>query len=54
MYNWERAIWLELVILKVKKIDKKVDLLGREGSKNSLQIQIFDDGSIKKMLYNKK
>ena len=37
-----------------KKLVKKVDILGREGSNNSLQIQIFDDGSIKKMLYNKK
>jgi hypothetical protein len=36
-----------------KKLIKKVDVLGREGSKNSLQIQIFDDGSIKKIFNNK-
>jgi hypothetical protein len=36
-----------------KKLIKKVDVLAREGSKNSLQIQIFDDGSIKKIFNNK-
>ena len=36
-----------------KKLIKKIDLLGREGSDNSLQIQIFDDGSTLKTLNNK-
>ena len=36
-----------------KKLIKKVDVLGREGSENSLQIQIFDDGSTLKIFNNK-
>ena len=36
-----------------KQLIKKVDVLGREGSENSLQIQIFDDGSILKIFNNK-
>jgi hypothetical protein len=36
-----------------KKLIKKVDILGREGSENSLQIQIFDDGSTLKIFNNK-
>jgi hypothetical protein len=46
MYNWERVIWLGISDFKrEKKLIKKVDVLGREGSENSLQIQIYDDGS---------
>jgi hypothetical protein len=36
-----------------KKLIKKVDVLGREGSENSLQIQIYDDGSTLKIFNNK-
>jgi hypothetical protein len=36
-----------------KKLIKKVDLLGREGSENSLQIKIYDDGSTSKTFNNK-
>jgi len=36
-----------------KKLIKKVDLLGREGSENSLQIKIYDDGSTLKTFNNK-
>jgi hypothetical protein len=36
-----------------KKLIKKIDVLGREGSENSLQIQIFDDGSTLKIFNNK-
>lgn len=36
-----------------KKLIKKVDLLGREGSENSLQIKIYDDGSTFKTFNNK-
>ena len=36
-----------------KKLIKKVDVLGREGSENSLQIQIFDDGTTLKIFNNK-
>lgn len=38
---------------KGKKLVKKVDLLGREGSDNSVQIEIFDDGSTRKIINNK-
>jgi hypothetical protein len=40
-------------INREKKLIKKVDLLGREGSENSLQIKIYDDGSTLKTFNNK-
>ena len=46
--------WVGITDLKnEKQLIKKVDILGREGSENSLQIQIFDDGSTLKIFNNK-
>jgi hypothetical protein len=38
---------------QTKKLLKKIDLLGREGSNNTIQIKIFNDGSTKKIINNK-
>ena len=46
--------WVGITDLKnEKQLIKKVVILGREGSENSLQIQIFDDGSTLKIFNNK-
>ena len=39
--------------IQTKKLLKKIDLLGREGSNNTIQIKIFNDGSTKKIINNK-